>query len=225
MLAKGVLVALVSMASVDAAQGGLIFGRRNRGANDCCCEGGYGGGGYGGYGRGYRMSGAGYATQYSNGYAYNGGYGYDGYAYSGPVYNSGPVYSGSTTYGGYASGNAMSGYADPNMGNVQFDTASGDQVGANKARIRLHMPSNDARLWINNQQAQYSGTDRVIDVTLNPNQATKCTLTAQWSKDGREVVRKKEIELLPGQETKVAFGDTETGSNSVPSTPPINPNG
>ena len=74
-------------------------------------------------------------------------------------------------------------------------------------------------------KSQFSGMDRVIDVTLNPSQATKYTLTAQWVKDGREVVRKKEVELLPGQETKVAFSDMDSGSNSVPTNPPINPNG
>jgi hypothetical protein len=220
MLAKGVLVALVSMASVDAAQGGLIFGRRNRG-NDCCCEGGYGSGG--GYGRsGYRM----------NGYGYSGSMYSDGYAYSGPVYN-GTMYGGSTysgnmygpTSGGYAMGNATSGYADANLGIVHFEIAGGDTVGANKGRLRINMPSNDARLWINNQQAQFSGTDRVIDVTLNPSQATKYTLTAQWVKDGREVVRKKEVELLPGQETKIAFSDMDAGSTASPTNPPINPNG
>jgi hypothetical protein len=210
MLAKGVLVALVSMASVDAAQGGLIFGRRR---NDCD----------GGGRSGYRMSGySNSGGMYSNGYSYSGPMS-NGTVYSGPMYN-GNMYNGPTN-GGYVMGNATSGYADPSLGVVQFDIASGDTIAANKARLRLHMPSNDARLWINNQQPQYNGIDRVIDVTLNPNQATKFTLTAQWVKDGREVVRKKEVELLPGQETKVTFSDMDAGSTSGPTTPPINPNG
>ena len=123
MFAKGVLVALVTMASVDAAQGGLIFGRRNHCDN----------------GRGYGGSG------------YSGGYGSSGYVNSGPMYSNGYANSGPMN-GGYATGNAMSGYADPNLAIVHFELAANDTVVANKGRLRVTMPSNDARLWINNQQ-------------------------------------------------------------------------
>ena len=75
-----------------------------------------------------------------------------------------------------------------------------------------------------------SAAASAIDVTLNNNQQTKYTLTAQWFKDGREVVRKKDVELQPGQETRIAFGDSDSATNgtelnSNPVTPIPAPNG
>ena len=96
---------------MDVAQGGLIFGRRNRG-NDCCCESGYGYSGYGGY------------------CAYGGGYRSNGYVYSGPMYTSGYAYSGSMN-GGFVN-NSMSAYGDPSLGTVQYDAAGSSAVAGNR---------------------------------------------------------------------------------------------
>jgi len=242
LIAKLVLSGLVVLACVDAAQAGLIFGRRKRG-NDCCCEGGYSGGGYG-----YSRSGSGYG----------------GYAYA-PMYGNSYACGGQQggSYGGYASypmpmgGGYVMGTGEPNMF-LNITSSTNTQLTAEKARLRIQVPTADARLWVNNQMIQMGGTDRSLDITLGnavqtqsnyppttppvPNQQVnpqpqKFTITAQWVKDGREVVRKKEVEVKAGQESTVTFSDNEAlapdqnGNGNTeqiqtnPNALPPNPNG
>jgi len=203
------------LACVEAAQAGLIFRRGNRRGDDC----------------------GSYYSGNSYGYGYSGGMYGGQYAYS-PMYT--PMYSGAYTYGygspgtyaygspgtyGYGStGNPMfggpsaSGYADP----LGISAATGPITG-DKARVRIHVPGPDARLWINNQMVQTGGSERVFDLPVNGGQAQKVTLTAQWMKDGREVVRKKEIDLRPGQEVDVTIRENDAATSNGEQLP-VNPN-
>jgi uncharacterized protein (TIGR03000 family) len=195
LVAKIVLSALAVLACVDDAEAG----RRRKRGSDCCCE--------GGSSSGYSSSG-----MYSNAYASScscqqtGGYA-------------------SNTYPMPMGGGTTSGYGDPNQfGNVQFSIAGAGAVAADKARVRIQLPTAETRLWINNQQVQPGSTDRSFDISLPANQPMKYTLTAQWVKDGREVVRKKEVEIRQGQESTVAFSDAdEAASEQVPTNPNVSP--
>jgi uncharacterized protein (TIGR03000 family) len=203
LVAKIVLTALAVLVCVDDAEAG----RRRRRGNDCCCESGTGGSGN--YGGGY----SGYASAtptYSNMYA-------SGCQSTGPV----------STYPTPMGGGYTTGYGDPRQfGVVQFSEAGTGAIASDKGRLRIHVPMPDARLWINNQQIQMGGADRTLDVSLASNQSQKYTLTAQWTKDGREIVRKKEVEVRPGQESTVTFSDTDDagGSEQIPSNPNATPN-
>jgi uncharacterized protein (TIGR03000 family) len=149
-----------------------------------------------------------------------------GYAYSGSMYGqqyvSGPMYAGM--------GPTTSAYVDP----YSVPAAAGP-VAADKARVKIRVPSADVRLWINNNMVHAAGTERVFDLPLNAGQPTKYTVTAQWMKDGREFVAKKEIEARAGQEADVAIAETDgamTNTEKLPVTPnpeppkpnPPNPN-
>jgi uncharacterized protein (TIGR03000 family) len=202
MLLAGLAV-LVCVDTADAA-------RRRRG-NNCCCD-GYG---YGYSGGGYRMS------------------GYGGYSYGSPVYSTGYASACTCQPTGYAStypvpmgGGTVSGYGDPNQyGTVQYSAAGTGAIPADKARLRVQVPTAETLLWVNNQQVQMGGTDRSADVALMNNQSQKFTLTAQWVKDGRQIVRKKEVELRPGQESTVTFSDADEAgvSEQIPSNPNVSP--
>jgi uncharacterized protein (TIGR03000 family) len=231
MWVKLVLAGLAVFATIDAAQAGLIFGRRR---NDC------GGSGY--MGRGMFSRGYGY------GYSGDGGYVYSGEGYGTPMY-AGGYYSGTPMYANtypnpIVSSGSTSGYVDPNqfqnqMNAVQFSIAGTGTIANDKGRLHVQVPTNDARLWINNQQILTNGADRSLDVALPSSQMQRYTLTAQWTKDGREVVRKKDVELRPGQESTVSFSDADVsgttgeqlhnnpnaapGSNPTPTNPPTNP--
>jgi uncharacterized protein (TIGR03000 family) len=227
LLAKIVLTALAVLVCVDDAEAGR---RRRRGGGDCCCESGSGGGGYsyGGGGSGYSMSG--YSNMYASGGSscgcQSGGGG--GYVSSYPM----PMGGGQMPMGGgYAQGGYTTGYGDMNQfgaqgGFVQYSQATGGAIASDKSRLHVRVPSAEARLWINNQQIQVGGAERALDIAVAAGQQQqKYTLTVQWVKDGREVVRKKEVEIRPGQETTVTFSDSDqdaaVGNNEQL---PVNPN-
>jgi uncharacterized protein (TIGR03000 family) len=213
MVTKVMLAALAALAWADAAQAGLIFRRGNR-VNDCCC-----------YGYGYGWSGYGY------------GYAYAPRMYGGSMYVSGyvdPCACPTTTVAGYTMPGTTyaAGYGDPSMYGRQTapppmhgGQASG-AIAPDRGRLRVQVPAPDARLWLNNQMIQLGGAERVFDVGVAGGQPQKMTLTVQWVKDGREIVRKKEVEVRPGQEVTVNIQETDTefapNGERVPVTP--NPN-
>jgi len=221
LLAKIVLTALAALVCVDDAEAGR---RRRRGGGDCCCESGYGGGGYG-YGGGY---GGGYASggMYSSSCGCQSGGG--GYVSAYPM----PMGGGQMPMGsGYVQGGYTTGYGDMSQfgnqaGFVQYSQATGGAIASDKSRLHIRVPSADARLWINNQQVQVGGAERALDVAVGSGQQQqKYTLTVQWIKDGREVVRKKEVDARPGQETTVTFSDSDQDAGvSNNEQLPVNPN-
>jgi uncharacterized protein (TIGR03000 family) len=214
LIAKIVLTALAVLVCVDDAEAG----RRRRRGNDCCCESGsgYGGGyrtsGYGGYGYSTGMS----SNMYASCGCQSGG---GGYVSTNPMpMGTGQVQMG-TGYPGYTTG-----YGDTTQfGMVQYSQAGTGAIPSDKSRLQIRVPSADARLWINNQQIQVGGAERALDVAVPSGQAQKYTLTAQWVKDGREVVRKKEVEVRPGQETTVMFSDSEQDAGVSNEQIPVNP--
>lgn len=179
---KFALSGLVALAVVDAAQAQIF--RRRAWRNDCCCDYGYGNRGV--------------------------DYGYRGnnYAYSAPMYSSAYVNNcccqptGTMMASGVASMPSTSAYADPNAMN------NGALTG-NSTRVRVQVPTAETQIWVDQHLVQSSGTDRSINMPLNSASAQRVTITAQWLKDGHEVVRKKEVEIRGGQEATVNFTDSD----------------
>lgn len=196
---KLVLGGLVTLAAVDAAQAGLIFRRGWR--NDCCCD------GYYSYGR---SNGCCYAAPaYSYGYA-----------------NNNCCAPGGTMVAmGMAPAPYTAAYEDPN---AVVPLNSGSLTG-DKTRMRVQVPTSEARVWVDQQFVPASGTERSIDVPLSVPGGQKVTVTVQWVKDGRDVVRKKDVTVRSGQEASVIFSDADALaeqilSNPAPSQDAVRPN-
>jgi uncharacterized protein (TIGR03000 family) len=180
--------------------GGYRGGGGNRGG------GGYHGGGYGGYNHG-----GGYG-----GYYHHGGYGaypffYGGYSsypyygnwgqgyYAGPGYYSAPpvVYSdgtyGSTVVQGGTPATTQSFY-------------SGPSAGAQETRLRVIVPSADARVWVGGKETQQRGTERsFVSPPLPAGKTYTYSVRATWMDGDREVSRDKEVDVVPGQEAILRF--------------------
>jgi uncharacterized protein (TIGR03000 family) len=123
-------------------------------------------------------------------------------------------------------GSYSTGYGDPNQttapplhGGAQASGA----IAPDRGRLRVQVPASDVRLWVNNQFVQLSGTERVFDVGVTGGQPQRMTLTAQWIKDGREVVRKKEVDVRPGQETSVTIDESDDASRPQGEPVPVTP--
>jgi uncharacterized protein (TIGR03000 family) len=97
-----------------------------------------------------------------------------------------------------------SGYADPNA-------MSSGALTNDKTRLRVEVPTAETKIWVDQHLVQSSGTQRSIDMPVTSSSPQKVTITAQWWKDGREVVRKKEVDIRGGQEATVTFTDADAG--------------
>jgi uncharacterized protein (TIGR03000 family) len=114
-----------------------------------------------------------------------------------------------------------SAYADPNA----VVPSTGGALTGDKVRLRVQVPTAETRIWVDQHLVQSMGTDRSIDIPFSSTSAQKVTITAQWMKDGREVVRKKEVDLRGGQEATVSFTDAESSAPGVDGEQiPANPN-
>lgn len=194
LVVKFVLGGLVMLAAVDSVQAGIIFRRGWR--NDCCYD------GYYGYGRA------------------NYGYRGNSYAYAMPVYSNAYVNNcccqptGTMMASGMMAAPYTSGYADPNA-----MTSSNASLTADKTRLRVQVPTAETQIWVDQHLVQSSGTNRSIDMPYSTTSPQKVTITAQWMKDGREVVRKKEVELRGGQEATIQFSDAEVVGEQIQTSP------
>lgn len=101
-------------------------------------------------------------------------------------------------------------YGDPNL----IPQPNAGTSIRDKVRMSVQVPTADTRIWVDQQFVQSSGTNRAIDVPLTT--AQRVTVTAQWMKDGREVVRKKEVALRSGQDATVSFSDADVMAPAVP---------
>jgi len=153
----------------------------------------------------------GYAGHSGPGY-YAGGMGYR-------VAQMGPL----PGYGGYARGwyPAGSYVINPAPANGTVSAYGDPNSAYGQAKLRVQLPVPDARVWINNDQVRSEGRDRSIDVPVLRDQTQRVVVTAQWTKDGHDVIRKKEVEMRAGQDLSVNFEESEA---VVPAEPlPTNP--
>jgi hypothetical protein len=123
-------------------------------------------------------------------------------------------------------GSYSTGYGDPNQTAappLHGGTQASGTIAPDRGRLRVQVPTPDVRLWVNNQVVQLGGTERVFDVGVTGG-SQKMTLTAQWMKDGREIVRKKEVDVRPGQETPVTIDESDDSSTPKGEPVPVTPN-
>jgi hypothetical protein len=166
--------------------------RRRAARNYCCCQ-------------GYYSSGSGFGGMNS---------GYQGsYAYSSPVYTN--MYATTTT----AAPPYVAGYRDPN---TITPSDPGAPLTNDKTRLRVEVPTADTKIWVDQNFVQSTGIQRSIDMPFTSTSPQKVTITAQWWKDGREVVRKKDVDIRGGQEATVTFTDADAGlpGERIPTNPP-----
>lgn len=188
----GVLVGTLVFLTLAETAHAQFYGRGGRGG----WSGGFYGPGfgvgigsrsYGGYYGGY----GGYAGNYGGYYGsphYGGGYAYPRY-YGGPQGGYSSMYE--PLYGGYPRMPALT------------------ESNPTQVRLRVLLPSSDARLWIQGVPMQVAGTERAFfSPALEPGKNYVYKLRATWMEGGREVSKDKEAVVIPGQETTVSFKET-----------------
>jgi len=176
-------------------------------------------GGYGGYGYSrafyprYGYGGLG-VLSYPSLYGYASGYGgyasgYGGYPYAGYSSYGTTYYPDATTYYPSTIDNTLyldSGVAVAPPANVQQSMYYAPEAD-NKARIRVHMPTADAKLWVDGQPTTTTGEDREFaSPALTPGRTYSYQLKARWTENGKEVERTSTVQIRPNETSSVSFG-------------------
>jgi uncharacterized protein (TIGR03000 family) len=160
-----------------------------------------------------------YYTPYVSGTWYNtfpnyvGTYVYSSYpAWSGTTYSNPPVYGGTYISPPVSYNIAANQVRTTVPANYQSYYA-GPSVEADKARVRVIVPTPDAQLVVEGQQMASTGLDRsFISPSLQTGGTYNYTIRATWRAGDREVSREKQVTVRPGQETVVQF----TAAEGVP---------
>lgn len=140
-------------------------------------------------------------------------YTYPRYVYYPTYMYSYPAYSYSYTYPSYSSVTYVptersASYYAPS----EIAPASSVSVMTNQddrqALLRVRVPREDARVWIENAPMRQGGTDRLFNSPpLDPGKDYSYTVRASWMANGQEVVREKEVRIRAGQQSAVNFVD------------------
>lgn len=181
-----------------------------------------------------------YGSPYAYGTYYSPYYGgvYSPYTY-GTWYNSYPTYGNVYyTYPGYASSYGTTYWNPPVVGNTYYSApvtysmataqaqpgssanyqsyySGPNNVDADKARVRVYLPTADAQLVVEGQAMTTTGTDRsFVSPSLQPGANYAYTLRATWKDGDREVSQGKQITVRAGQETVVRFTNQGGASSS-----------
>jgi uncharacterized protein (TIGR03000 family) len=154
------------------------------------------------------------AYQYYRGpYPYplsTGAYGFPAYSWSyrSPYYSGLPdtaLYAPGVAGWGPALGPYTSGYLAPETGTADRPAADVAAAG-NTARLTVRVPEN-ARLWVDDRPSQQTGPLRefTTPATLQPGQAYKYTVRAEWEENGRPVTQSRTVEFRAGGSAYVDF--------------------
>lgn len=85
-----------------------------------------------------------------------------------------------------------------------------------RAQLRIRLPDANAKVWINDTLTRQEGAERTfISPILQPGDYTY-NVKASWMENGSEIVREKQAQVRPGQETLVSFMDPVQGSELLP---------
>lgn len=84
-------------------------------------------------------------------------------------------------------------------------------IVATTARLRVTLPTAEAKLWIQDQPTQQQGLDRVFESpSLDAGKSYTYSLKATWMENGKEVSKKIDVDVRTGAETPVKItGDTQ----------------
>jgi uncharacterized protein (TIGR03000 family) len=178
--------------------------------------GGHAGGGHpgggtwhgGGWHDGGWHVGIGIGYPWYGGYGYRGYYGYSPYYYGDrwgdydtyPYYGDAPsYYSGSPTYSGMSS---SYGYGAP------------AQAQDNAAHIRVIVPP-DAKVWFGNTATQQTGAVRHFESPeLTTGKDYTYDIKAQWTEEGKEVTRTRQVNVRAGSYFSVDFTRPMSGEGT-----------
>lgn len=161
------------------------------------------------------------------GYTYGGAYlpSYYGIQYSTPMYSSYSTYA-PAYYGlpAYSSGVQVS---SANLGQSRsYQSYYPSTPSNNQAMVRVSVPQANARVWIDDQQTQQTGSDRLfVTPALEQGKKYSYTVRATWMDNGHEVTREKKVPIEPGQTATVQFTNTEEKPTDAPPKPqePVQP--
>lgn len=170
--------------------------------------------GPGWYGGPYYSSG--FSTYSYPMYGYSGynrvyyGSGYPSYSYPyymssryGPVYNYAPATTGATYYSGPVYQESRVPLTSTSSGGYRSFYPSADPQ---TATVRVLVPTDTARVWIDDQPTQQSGTDRLyVTPPLETGKNYSYTVRASWMQGGQEVNREKKVPIEPGKNALVNF--------------------
>jgi len=163
---------------------------------------------------------------------------YSGYNYATPSYNYGTPGSNYAPSGYYATpgynyGTSSYGYAAPGIGAATSGYYSGSTGGGaqqsfyagpgqrdnNTAVIRVDVPNSRAKVWIDGQETQQQGTQRVFySPALEKGWDYTYKLRAAWDENGKQVERDKNVHVRAGQESTVSFAGSQ-GFEKAPQGP------
>jgi uncharacterized protein (TIGR03000 family) len=183
------VLAVLLLPQVSEAQRRGLFGR-NR-AN-------YGGWGYGGYGYG--------------GY---GGYGYPGYGGYAPGLGYGTTGYGMATYGPALAGTT---YGPGTLQSYQsfYPPQGGSADQASTTRILVLVPDPNARVLIDGNQTQQTGTQREYVTDMQPGTSGTYHITVRWTANGQQREEMRDVRVRAGQRQVVdlsqATGTTGSGT-------------
>ena len=81
-----------------------------------------------------------------------------------------------------------------------------DGVAADRARIRVNVPSQDAKIWFQGVSTEKVGTSRLfLSPELASGRSFSYLVRCSWTEENRENVRQQRIVVQAGRETLVDF--------------------
>jgi uncharacterized protein (TIGR03000 family) len=86
-----------------------------------------------------------------------------------------------------------------------------------RARVRVMVPTREARVWFENDATKQQGTDRLYtSPPLERGRPYHYTIKASWLENGREITREQTVPVRAGQEVVANF--TEANDEYAPGT-------
>lgn len=221
----GIAALLTATALLLLPQAGFAWGGRV----------GRGGYGYGGMYQGY------YPNSYYPGGLASGSY-YPNIAYSGSYITSGYYPGMYSSYWDYPSNYAVNGsapypvrsvsgrvgpgvsYMPPIYGSYPVARQAAYPPSSNEAVMDVHVPTPDARLWVDGERTTSTGLERrLASPPLTRGKNYHYTLKVSWMQDGRERTRTKDVDVRAGAHVNVDMAAPASRSAARPELTPPKP--
>jgi uncharacterized protein (TIGR03000 family) len=174
-------------------------------------------GGYPGFYGGFGFYYPGFGPRW---YGYGGGYGDYGYSGYSPGYGVSYAASQPLEYQPAPDANVMPS-ADEMLPEEGRTGDAAEPEDANVAIIDLLVPA-QAEVWFDGQKTTQTGKVReFITPSLNPDKSYRYDIKVRWTTDGKEVIRKREVEVHAGDHLGVNF--LPAAERKMPRTRPATP--
>jgi len=135
-----------------------------------------------------------------------------GYSNRGPSSYSYPVAPGAQPV------TAMTSTATASAGDLQSGVRqsfySKPELDLKTAELRVIVPTQDARVWIEKGPTKQKGIERVfVSPPLEPGNNYTYTVRVTWMENGREMATEKQVRVKPGFEAVAYFGTQQPVEN------------